>query len=104
GRIFRDGCLVALLNPKTALFFAAFLPQFIDPAGPALRQSLALGAVFVAIAATTDALYAMAAGVASPTLRRFGRMRRWSRLLAAGVYFGLAALTLAASTRMAQKR
>ena len=104
GRIFRDGGLVALLNPKTALFFAAFLPQFIDPAGPALRQSLVLGAVFVAIAATTDALYAVAAGVAAPALMRFGRLRRWSRLLAAAVYFGLAALTLAAGTRTAPKR
>ncbi|MEO7008967.1 MAG: LysE family transporter, partial [Caldimonas sp.] len=100
----RDGCLVALLNPKTALFFAAFLPQFIDPAGPALRQSLTLGALFVTIAAVTDALYAVAAGVAAPALVRFGRVRRWGRLLAAGVYFGLAALTLATSTRTAPER
>jgi threonine/homoserine/homoserine lactone efflux protein len=60
-RAFRDGFLVALLNPKTALFFAAFLPQFIDPAGSALAQSLRLGAAFVSIAACTDTLYVLAA-------------------------------------------
>jgi threonine/homoserine/homoserine lactone efflux protein len=102
--VFRDGCLIALMNPKTALFFAAFLPQFIDPAGPALRQSLTLGALFVAIAAATDALYAVAAGVAAPALMRSGRARRCGRLLAAAVYFGLAALTLAAGTRTVPRR
>lgn len=60
-RAFRDGFLVALLNPKTALFFAAFLPQFVDPARPPLAQSLTLSAIFVAIAARTDTLYVLAA-------------------------------------------
>jgi threonine/homoserine/homoserine lactone efflux protein len=60
-RIFRDGFLVALLNPKTALFFGAFLPQFVDPARAPLAQSLALGAAFVAIAVCTDMLYVLAA-------------------------------------------
>ena len=54
GRIFRDGLVVGLLNPKTALFFAAFLPQFVDATGAPLVQSLALGAIFVAMAAVTD--------------------------------------------------
>jgi threonine/homoserine/homoserine lactone efflux protein len=99
GRIFRDGFLVALLNPKTALFFAAFLPQFIDPAGSAIAQSVALGSLFVAIAATSDAVYVMAAGAASPALRRGGGGRSWGRYLAAGAYLGLAFFTVAFSSR-----
>jgi threonine/homoserine/homoserine lactone efflux protein len=99
GRIFRDGFLVALLNPKTALFFAAFLPQFIDPAGSAIAQSVALGSLFVAIAASSDAVYVIAAGAASPALSRGGSSRGWGRYLAAAAYFGLAAFTLAFSSR-----
>jgi threonine/homoserine/homoserine lactone efflux protein len=53
-RIFRDGFIVALLNPKTAVFFAAFLPQFLDPKAPPVLPGMALGAVFVAIAAVSD--------------------------------------------------
>jgi len=93
-RIFRDGFLVALLNPKTALFFAAFLPQFIDPAGSAIGQSLALGALFVGIAASTDAAYVALAGSAAPALAGFGRARGWVRALTAGTYFGLAGFAL----------
>ena len=52
-RLFRDGFWVALLNPKTALFFAALLPQFVNPRVPALGQSLALSCVFVGIALCT---------------------------------------------------
>jgi threonine/homoserine/homoserine lactone efflux protein len=101
--IFRDGFVVALLNPKTALFFAAFLPQFIDPVGSPIRQSLALGAFFVAIAASTDAVYAMAAGAAAPALTRVGGARGWGRYLTAVVYIGLAAFTLALGSRAAPK-
>src|SRR5262249_26155830 len=70
GRFFRDGLLVALLNPKTALFFAAFLPQFMSPGGPLLVQSMLLGSIFVAIAAVTDTAYALAAGAVAPALKR----------------------------------
>jgi len=99
-RIFRDGFIVALLNPKTALFFAAFLPQFIDPAGSAIAQSVAYGAAFVAIAACTDASYALAAGAAAPMLARAGRSRGGAaRYVVAGAYFGLAAYTLALGPR-----
>ena len=94
-RIFRDGFLVALLNPKTALFFAAFLPQFIDPAGSAIGQSVALGALFVAIAASTDAGYVALAGTASPALGRLGRAHGWVRTISAATYFGLAGFALA---------
>jgi threonine/homoserine/homoserine lactone efflux protein len=71
--IFRDGFVVALLNPKTAMFFTAFLPQFMSPnlSGPAaLAQALALSVVFVLMAAVTDATYALLAGVIAPRLTK----------------------------------
>jgi threonine/homoserine/homoserine lactone efflux protein len=82
----RQAFWVALLNPKTTLFFAALLPPFLDPAGSAVAQSLLLGAVFVAIAATTDSAYALAAGTLAPRLAGRARLGRW---LAGGVYVGL---------------
>jgi threonine/homoserine/homoserine lactone efflux protein len=72
GRAFRDGLLVALLNPKTALFFAAFLPQFVDPAGSPLAQSLRLSGAFVAIAVCTDTLYVLAADTLAPRIASLG--------------------------------
>jgi len=102
-RICRDGFVVALLNPKTALFFAAFLPQFINRGGSPMMQSLTLGTLFVAIAASTDAGYALAAGAASSRLGRVGGGRDWPRYLGAAVYFGLAAFTLASGSRPAPK-
>jgi len=93
-RLLRDGFVVALLNPKTALFFAAFLPQFIDPSGPALRQTAALVACFVVIAATTDALYVLAAGRAS---RAFAGRRGAARLARRGSGLVLVGLGIAAA-------
>ena len=58
------------LNPKTALFFLAFLPQFIDPARPVVGQTLVLGLVFVVLATLTDGLYALVAGAFAARLRR----------------------------------
>ncbi len=69
--IFRDGFVVALLNPKTAIFFTAFLPQFMTAnatSGMALSQALLLSAMFVMIAAVTDAGYALLAGAIAPRL------------------------------------
>jgi threonine/homoserine/homoserine lactone efflux protein len=61
-RVFRDGFTVALLNPKTALFFAAYLPQFLSVSKAPMEQTLAFGSMFVLTAATTDSAYAFAAG------------------------------------------
>lgn len=87
----RQAFWVALLNPKTTLFFAALLPPFLDPAAPAVPQSLALGALFVAIAAATDSIYALAAGLLAPRLA--GRAAA-GRRGAAVVYAALGAYAL----------
>ncbi|MDE2094739.1 MAG: LysE family translocator [Burkholderiales bacterium] len=99
--LLRDGFIVALLNPKTALFFAAFLPQFIDPAAPALHSVL-FGATFVAVAACTDTAYVLAAGVVAPALGSFKDAGRLGRCAAAAVYFGLGIFAAASGSRGAR--
>ena len=98
-RIARDGFLVALLNPKTALFFAAFLPQFIDPAGSAALQGAMFGVVFVAIAALTDSAYVLAASLAGSRIGRGRRFEALGRYAAAATYFGLGLFTAATGSR-----
>jgi threonine/homoserine/homoserine lactone efflux protein len=98
-RIFRDGFFVALLNPKTAIFFAAFLPQFMSTEGSPLVQSIALGALFVIIAASTDTAYALAASAIAPTLTRATQMQAVGRYLSASVFIGLGVLTALGGTR-----
>ena len=98
-RIVRDGCVVALLNPKTALFFAAFLPQFIDPAASTAWQSVAFGATFVLIAACTDTAYTLAAGVVAPTLGNLRGAAAIGRYATAAVYFGLGIYAAASGSR-----
>jgi len=98
-RIFRDGFLVALLNPKTAIFFAAFLPQFMDPAASAPVQSIALGAVFVVIAGMTDTGYVLAASIVAPLLLRMRGAAAAGRYVTASAFIGLGIFTAAAGGR-----
>jgi threonine/homoserine/homoserine lactone efflux protein len=98
-RVFRDGIVVNVLNPKVALFFLAFLPQFIDPArGTATTQILALGVVFFGIALTVDVLYATVAGALSGWLRRRPAHLRRQRFVVGGVYLGLGISAATASS------
>ena len=61
-RLFTDGIVVSVLNPKIAMFFIAFLPQFVDPIrGPIPQQVLFLGLVYVSLALVTDSAYAVLA-------------------------------------------
>ena len=85
-KLFRDGFFVALLNPKTTLFFAAFIPQFLRPDGSQAAQALTLSILFVAIAAVTDSGYALLAGWMKPLLRGAAGRGRWVSAL---VYFAL---------------
>jgi len=71
--LFRDGAVVALLNPKTALFFAAFLPQFIDPERSLWLQFVIMAATFAAIEIVTEVVIASMAHRISPWLRRVGK-------------------------------
>jgi threonine/homoserine/homoserine lactone efflux protein len=90
GAIYLQGVVVAALNPKTALFFLAFLPQFVDPArGGAASQMLLLGAAFVAMAVVTDGAYALLAGTVGRRLWGHPRFVRGERYLSAAVYVGL---------------
>ena len=75
------------------MFFAAFLPQFMDPAFPAIPQGVVLGALFVGIAGITDTAYALAASTVAPVLTRAGRLRAAGRYLTGGTFIGLGVLT-----------
>ena len=73
-RIFAQGVLVATLNPKTALFFVAFLPQFVDPSrGAVTEQLFVLGSLFVMLAIVSDSLYALLAGTVGDSVRIISR-------------------------------
>ncbi|HEY7705681.1 MAG TPA: LysE family translocator [Gaiellaceae bacterium] len=89
-RLFVDGVVVNVLNPKTALFFIAFLPQFVDPnaAAPTL-QIFALGLVFVVIALSSDSLWALAAGTAGAWLKRSSWYLGVKRWVTGTVFIGL---------------
>lgn len=96
-QLYRDGAVVNILNPKTALFFYAFLPQFLDPhRGAVALQALFLGSVFVTIALVSDSLWALASGSAAQWLRERPIAVKVERWVTGTVLIGLgtaAALT-----------
>jgi threonine/homoserine/homoserine lactone efflux protein len=89
-QLFLRGMLVQLLNPKIAIFFLAFLPQFVDPSGgPVAVQILALGTIFTLLAILSDGAYVLLAGAVGSWLRSGRRARRRLAKLSGGVYIGL---------------
>jgi len=93
------GLLVQLLNPKVAVFFVAYFPQFIKPGKPVAAQVLVLGFVYLAIAVLTDTGYVLLASWVANKLARTERARRRRAKLSAVIYFVLAAAAIAIGDR-----
>lgn len=99
-RIYWQGFAVNILNPKTALFFFAFLPQFVDPArGNVVMQNLLLGAIFVGMAIITDSMYALLASALAGKLTGNRRFQKGQRYFAGLVYIGLGITTALIGSR-----
>jgi threonine/homoserine/homoserine lactone efflux protein len=92
GWLFTQGVVVNVLNPKTAIFFLAFLPQFVNPErGPVAVQIIVLGICFIALGVVSDGGYALLAGSISGHIRRTDRARRRLDRASGVVYLGLGA-------------
>jgi threonine/homoserine/homoserine lactone efflux protein len=89
-KVFTQAIVVSILNPQTALFFLAFLPQFVDPShGSAPVQMFILGILFILMAMTTDSGYAILAGTLGGLLRGKRSIQRVQRYVTGTVYIGL---------------
>jgi threonine/homoserine/homoserine lactone efflux protein len=93
-RVFSQSVLVQVLNPKVALFFLAFLPQFVDPTRcAAWTQVVVLGTTLAILGLFTDGLYALLGGTAGGWIRTRGLgLRRAGRYVTGGVYIALGAV------------
>jgi len=93
GRLYRQGIVVNVLNPKTALFFLAFLPQFVEPdRGAAWPQILLLGLLFATLGFLSDGAWALVAGTLGDRLRRSRRFPAIQRYASGSVFVGLGAV------------
>ena len=100
GRLFRQGVVVNVLNPKTALFFFAFLPQFVDvDEGAVAAQIAVLGLIFVLLGLVSDGTYAVIAGTLSGRLRGSATVLRVQRYVSGTVFVGLGLLTAVSGSR-----
>jgi threonine/homoserine/homoserine lactone efflux protein len=99
-RIYAHGVLVQVMNPKTAVFFFAFLPQFVSPArGNESMQFLALGMLFSVLAFLSDSIWALAAGSAAGSLRYNQAFIRNHHYISGTVYLGLGLATAITGSR-----
>ncbi|MEZ4563140.1 MAG: LysE family translocator [Thermomicrobiales bacterium] len=93
-RLYTQGIVVQAFNPKVALFFLAFLPQFIDPhRGSVVVQSLILGTMFILVGLCTDSTYALVAGAFGAWLRQQRAFAAVQQYVAGSVFVGLGLTT-----------
>jgi len=98
-RIFRQGVVVSVLNPKEALFFFAFLPQFVDYSrGAITAQILFLGLLFICMGVTSDTLWALSAGTLAQHLKQNARWLKVQRYVSGGMLISLGLATAFASS------
>ena len=102
GRIFAQGFLTQILNPKVAVFAIAFLPLFLDPGMPVLPQVAVLGAVYMAIALMVDFTYVLGVGALSKTLLSSGIAQRRAGRVAAGTYVALGLVAAVSGERLSR--
>ena len=86
---FRQGIVAEALNPKTALFFLAFIPQFVNPEGNVFWQFVALGTVTTLLTSGIDLLVVLGAGPLSRVLKRHQRLQGVQRFGSGGLLIGL---------------
>ena len=93
-RIFGQGVVVNVLNPKTALFFFAFLPQFVDASrGRVAGQIMFLGLLFAVMGVLSDSVWALFAGALAHALKRNTRWTRTQRYVSGGMLISLGVAT-----------
>jgi threonine/homoserine/homoserine lactone efflux protein len=100
-RIFAEGFVVQLLNPKVAVFFVAYFPQFLNPESAVVPQVLLLGVVYIAVACISDLIYVTAADKLAGRLRASVRARLRFARASAVTYIGLGALAAVSGGRKA---
>lgn len=99
-QIFWQGFVINILNPKTALFFFAFLPQFVNPEkGNVTLQNLLRGVLFVALAFITDSMYALVASSLAEKLNANINFQKRQKYFAGLVYIGLGVTTALTGSR-----
>jgi len=102
GRIFAQGFLTQILNPKVAVFVIAFLPQFLDPGLPVLPQVAVLGGVYIAIAILVDLAYVLGVGALSTRLLSSRIAQRRAGRFAAGTYVALGLVAAVSGERLSR--
>ena len=98
-KAFRQGIITEILNPKTALFFLAFIPQFVNPQGNVIFQFVLLGSISVALNTSVDIVVSLLAGPIGQWLRTSTRFRRGQKVFTGWSLIGLGAYVAVADNK-----